>query len=130
MRFSLLVLASPLAAEAGDTAWRFARAAIDAGHEIYRVFFYGEGVYHGLQLATPAQDEVDRVQRWAELAAEADIDLVLCIASAVKRGVLDADEAARHEQPSSCAHPAFELSGLGQLVDAHLQCDRLLTFGH
>ncbi len=129
MRFSILVLNSPTAAQAGDSAWAFARAAVDAGHELYRVFFYDEGVAHGSLLATPAQDDVDRQARWVELAEQQGADLVLCIASAVKRGVLDSGEAQRHEKPGASAHPAFELSGLGQLVDAHINSDRLVTFG-
>ncbi len=129
MRFSILVLNAPSSGQAGDSAWAFARAVVDAGHELYRVFFYHEGVGHGDRLATPAQDEVDRQARWASLAEETGTDLVLCIASAVKRGVLDAGEASRHEKTAASAHPAFELSGLGQLVDAHMQSDRLVTFG-
>ncbi|MEP5765529.1 MAG: sulfurtransferase complex subunit TusD [Halieaceae bacterium] len=128
MKFSLLVL-SPPQAQAGDSAWQFARAALLAGHEIYRVFFYQDGTYHGNAMAQPAQDEVDRVARWAELSQQSNVDLVLCIASALKRGVLDAGEASRHGCSASNAHPAFELSGLGQLIDARLNSDRLLTFG-
>lgn len=129
MRFSILVLDAPRAAQAGDSAWHFARAVIDSGHELYRVFFYQEGSLHGGALAVPAQDEVDRTARWASLAEEHGVDLVLCIASAVRRGILDQGEADRHEKPCATAHPAFTLSGLGQLVDAHINSDRLVTFG-
>ncbi len=129
MKFSLLVMAAPHSAQGGDSAWQFARAALDAGHELYRVFFYQDGCYQGNLLAAPAQDEPDRTGRWAELAEQHGVDLVLCIASAVKRGVLDEGEAERQEKPAANAHPAFELSGLGQLVDAHLNSDRLVTFG-
>ena len=129
MKFSLLVLSAPHASEAGDTAWQFARAALDAGHELYRVFFYQDGSYQGNALAVSPQDEVDRVGRWAALAEEHGVNLVLCIASAVKRGMLDSGEADRHERDAASVHPAFELSGLGQLVDAHIESDRLITFG-
>jgi tRNA 2-thiouridine synthesizing protein D len=129
MKFSLLVLSAPCASEAGDSAWQFARAVLDAGHELYRIFFFDEGSYHGNALAVSPQDEADRVERWAALAAECNVDLVLCIASAVKRGMLDAGEAERHERGAHCVHPAFTLSGLGQLVDAHIASDRLVTFG-
>jgi tRNA 2-thiouridine synthesizing protein D len=129
MKFSLLILSAPYASEAADTAWQFARAALEAGHEVYRVFFYQEGSYNGSALATAPQDEQDRVARWATLREQHGVDLVLCIASAVKRGLLDEGEARRHERDAFNVHPAFELSGLGQLVDAHLNCDRLVTFG-
>ena len=129
MKFSLLVLNSPGAAQSGDSALAFARAVVEAGHELYRVFFYHEGVQHGDRLAVPAQADIDRQAAWAALAADHKVDLVLCIASAIRRGVLDENEAGRHEQTAASAHPAFELSGLGQLVDAHLHSDRLVTFG-
>ncbi len=129
MKFSILVLSSPGACQSGDSALAFARAVIETGHELYRVFFYHEGVQHGDSLATPAQDELDRQAEWAALAANHGTDLVLCIASAIRRGVLDDSEAQRHEKPAASAHSAFELSGLGQLVDAHINSDRLVTFG-
>lgn len=129
MKFSLLILTAPHASEAADSAWQFARAAVDAGHEVYRVFFYTEGSYNGSTLAVAPQDEQDRVARWAMLSERHGVDLVLCIASALKRGLLDEGEARRHERESFNVHPAFELSGLGQLVDAHLNSDRLVTFG-
>ena len=129
MKFSLLITASPYGSQGGDSAWHFARAVLDAGHELYRVFFYLEGVYHGNALSVSPRDEVDRTGRWAELAEEHGVDLVLCIASAAKRGMLDSGEAARHEKTAASVHPAFDVSGLGQLVDAHLNSDRLVTFG-
>lgn len=100
-----------------------------AGHELYRVFFYHEGVYHGSQLNVTPQDEIDRVQRWAELADQSGVELVLCVASALQRGVLDATEASRYERSAHNIHPAFVIAGLGQLVDAGIHSDRLLTFG-
>ncbi len=129
MNFSLLVLSSPYSTQGGETAWQFASAAVDGGHSIYRVFFYYEGAYHGNQLSVAPQDEVDRVQRWAQFAEQHKVDLVLCVASSVKRGMLDDSEALRHERASASIHPAFELSGLGQLVDAGIKSDRLVTFG-
>jgi tRNA 2-thiouridine synthesizing protein D len=129
MNFSLLVLSSPYSAQAGDSAWQFATAAIAAGHSVYRVFFYHEGVYHGSELGISPQDEQDRVQRWADFSAQNNTELVLCISSAVKRGLLDAREAERHNKSAASINPAFVLSGLGQLIDASVHSDRLLTFG-
>jgi tRNA 2-thiouridine synthesizing protein D len=43
--------------------------------------------------------------------------------------MLDATEASRHEKPSPTIHPAFTVSGLGQLVEAGTGADRLVTFG-
>lgn len=129
MKFSLLVLGSPYAGGSSDSAWRYARAVLDEGHELYRIFFYHEGVYLGNDLGAPPQDETNHTRRWAELAGESSTELVLCVASALKRGILDDREATRHEKTGASAHPGFLISGLGQLIDAHAHCDRLVTFG-
>ena len=129
MKYALLVLSSPHGGQSGDTAWHFADAAIAAGHSLHQVFFYHEAIYQGNQLTVPPQDDINRVERWASLAQSHNVELILCVSSALKRGVVDATEADRYELGSSNAHPAFSLAGLGQLVDASSSCDRLLTFG-
>ena len=129
MKFSLLVLGSPWSGQSGDSAWRFARALLDEGHELYRVFFYLDAVHAGSQLAVAPQGQTDPVARWAELASGSGAELALCVASAVKRGMLDNAEAERHERGAANVHPAFTLAGLGQLVDANIHSDRLVTFG-
>ena len=129
MKFSLLVLGAPHACQASVSAWQFARAAVADGHSMYRVFFYHEAVYQGLQAAVPAADEVAHSERWAQFARASACELLLCIGSAVRRGVLDRAEAKRHERACASLHPAFALAGLGQLIDAGLRSDRLITFG-
>ena len=44
MIFSLLVQSSPVAHPASRSAYLCARAAVDGGHTLYRVFFIGDGV--------------------------------------------------------------------------------------
>ena len=129
MNYALLVLSSPASGHGARTAARFARSAIARGHRIKRVFFLDEGVATGSQVAVFPQDECDRLGPWLELAEQHGIELVLCISSALKHGMLDAAEAERYDKPAPTAHPAFIVSGLGQLVDAAASADRLLTFG-
>ncbi|TDG13953.1 sulfurtransferase complex subunit TusD [Seongchinamella unica] len=129
MNYALLVLSAPVSGHGARTAVRFAQRAIARGHRIERVFFLDEGVSTGSQVAVFPQDEEDRLAPWIELARQHDVELVLCISSALKRGMLDAAEADRFDRPGPTAHPAFVISGLGQLVDAAASADRLLTFG-
>jgi len=129
MRFALAVHGSPCTYAASRTALRFARAALASGHTIQRVFFYHDGVYNGSALSVPPQDEEDLTEAWAALGRAHQLDLVICIASALKRGMLDAGEAERYEMPASNVRPEFAVSGLGQLVDAAIDADRLVTFG-
>ena len=129
MNFCLVVLSSPYGSEAPLRAARFARALLEQSHEVGQVFFYDEGTYTGLGSAVSPQGEQSAVEAWGALQQEHNLELILCIGSAIKRGILDANEAQRHEHPASTIHPAFTLAGLGQLVDASSRCDRLVSFG-
>ena len=129
MKFGVLVNEGPYQHQAADSAYQFARAALEAGHEIFRVFFYHDGVHNGSRLTAPPQDDRNIVERWSELAEKHGIDLVLCVAAAQRRGVLDADEAKRHGKDADNIAPGFRISGLGQLIEASIQADRMVTFG-
>lgn len=129
MKFSILVNAGPYTHQASDSAYNFTKSALENGHDIYRVFFYHDGVNNGTRYAVPPQDDRNVGQRWSDLAAEHQLDLVICIAAAQRRGLLDANEAKRHGKDGDNIAPGFRISGLGQLVEAGIQADRLVTFG-
>lgn len=107
----------------------FAKAALASGHEIYRLFFYGDGVHSSTGLQVAPQDEPDLAQEWAELVKAHQLDAVVCIAAALKRGILNTAEAQRYSKRAANLNDAFELAGLGQLVEAVARSDRVLTFG-
>ena len=118
MKFSILVNEGPYTHEASDTAYQFVKAALAKGHEIYRVFFYHDGVNNSTRLTEPPQDDRHIVNRWSKLAADHKVDLVVCVAAALRRGIKDENLAA-----------GFRISGLGQLIESSIQADRLVTFG-
>ena len=99
------------------------------GAEIFRVFFYHDGVNNGTRFAVPPQDDRNLQKLWTELAEAHQLDLVVCVAAAQRRGILDADEAKRHSKDVSNIAPGFRISGLGQLIEAGIQADRLVVFG-
>ncbi len=129
MKFGILINEGPYQHQASDSAYQFARAALAKGHEVTRVFFYHDGVNNGTRLTTPPQDDRHIVNRWSELAAEHDLDLVLCVAAAQRRGLVDEGEAKRNGKDADNIAPGFRISGLGQLIEAAVESDRLLTFG-
>lgn len=129
MRYTLLVLEAPHTRSSSLAALRFAQAAIARGHTVSPVFFYGDGVHAASALATPPQDETDPTAAWRHFALEHGIELVACIASALRRGLLDDNERQRYQRPAANLDPAFILSGLGQLATAALETDRTITFG-
>lgn len=129
MKFSLVIYGAPHASQSAASALRFARALLQQGHEIHRVFFYCDGVHNGSALSAPPQDEADPVAAWQSLQRQHQLDLVVCIAAAQRRGVLSENEASRLEKPAANLAEGFELSGLGQMADAAAGSDRLITFG-
>ncbi|MGB0467872.1 MAG: sulfurtransferase complex subunit TusD [Pontibacterium sp.] len=129
MIFTLVVQAAPYSHQSAETAYRFAKSLLEQGHHLHRVFFYAEGVHNSTALACPPQDEPNLPANWQSLALAYDLDLVVCIAAAVRRGILDDNEARRYDKAASNLADGFELSGLGQLADAMLESDRTITFG-
>ncbi|WP_295798256.1 sulfurtransferase complex subunit TusD [uncultured Microbulbifer sp.] len=129
MKFTLVVYGAPHASEGAASALRFARALLEAGHSLYRVFFYGDGVHNGSALAAPPQDEQDLLGQWQRLQQAHNLDLVVCIAAAQRRGLLSESEASRLEKSAANLATGFTLAGLGQLAEAAAVCERVVTFG-
>ena len=129
MKLGILVNEGPYTHQASDTAYQFVKAALAKGHDIFRVFFYHDGVNNGTRLTVPPEDDRNIVKRWSELAEQHNLDLVVCIAAAQRRGVLDANEAKRHGKNADNIAPGFRISGLGQLIETGIQADRLVVFG-
>lgn len=118
MKFGLMVNEGPYTHQASDTAYQFAKAVVDKGYQVHRVFFYHDGVNNATRHTEPPQDDRHIVNRWSKLAEDHNIDLVVCIAAAMRRGITE-DNVAK----------GFRISGLGQLVESGIQADRLVVFG-
>ena len=129
MKLGILVNEGPYTHQASDTAYQFVKAALEKGHEIFRVFFYHDGVNNATRLTAPPQDDRNMVRCWSELAEKYKLDLVVCVAAAQRRGLLDANEAKRHGKNTDNIAPGFRISGLGQLIETGIQADRLVVFG-
>ncbi len=129
MKFAIMINEGPYTHQATDSAYLFARAALAKGHEVTRVFFYHDGVNNATRLTVPPADDRHIVNRWSELAKAHDLDLVVCIAAAQRRGLMDENEAKRQGKDANNIAPGFRISGLGQLVEAGIQSDRLVVFG-
>ncbi len=128
MRYTLLVTGPAYGTQQATSAWLFARALLTAGHQLDSVFFYREGVLNANQLTAPASDEFDLVRAWQALHQEEGVALNICVAAALRRGVSDAQEAARLQLAGSNLQPGFTLSGLGALAEAALSCERMVQF--
>lgn len=129
MKFAILVNEGPYTHQASDTAYQFAKSVLAKGHEIFRIFFYHDGVNNGTRLTTPPQDDRNIVARWSKLAEENNLDMVVCVAAAQRRGIVDEGEMKRNGKDATNLAPGFRISGLGQLIEAGIQADRTVVFG-
>lgn len=129
MKFVIQVNVSPNESNLGYSAYQFIKAALKMQHEIFRVFFYQDGIYHAFKYSTPPSDELQITKKWTQLAKEQGIDLVVCVSAAQRRGLLSAEEAKRQGKVEQVLAEGFRTSGLGQLVEANLLADRLIEFG-
>ncbi len=118
MKFGIVVNEGPFTHQASDTAYRFTKAALEKGHRVLRVFFYYDGVNNANKLSQPQADDRDLVKLWGALAAEHKLDLVVCVAAALRRGI-----------EAEILAEGFRISGLGQLIEASLAADRTVVFG-
>src|SRR4030067_928978 len=106
MKFGIVVNEGPYQHQASDTAYLFCKAAIEKGHEVWRVFFYHDGVNNDSKLTEPPQDDRSIVNRGTQLAENHQLDLVVCVAAALRRGIKEENLA-----------QGFRISDLGQLLE-------------
>lgn len=128
MKFAIAVF-SPAHAPSSRRALLFAQALLAGGHEIVRLFFYQDGVHSASSNVVTPQDELDVPAQWRTFVSEQQLDGVVCIAAALRRGVLNAEEAQRYQRQAANLSAPWELSGLGQLHEAAQAADRLVCFG-
>jgi tRNA 2-thiouridine synthesizing protein D len=118
MKIGVLVNEGPFTHQASDSAYHFTKAAVAKGHKVLRVFFYYDGVNNANRLSEPQSDDRNLVKLWGALAKEHGIDLVVCVAAALRRGIKD-----------EILAEGFRISGLGQLIELGMAADRTVLFG-
>ena len=126
--FSIIVQGAPYSSLASLSALNFSKAVIESGHSIHRLFFYQDGVHNASALVVPPQDELHLPKAWQALINQHCLDAIVCIASALKRGIADAGEADRYDLSAGNLLSGFTIGGLGLWLDATLHSDRILNF--
>ncbi len=129
MLYAIQINASPCQSNIGYSAYLFIKAALAQGHEVFRVFFYHEGIYHAFKHNTPPDDELQLTKLWGELAEQHSLDLLVCISAAQRRSLLSLDEAERLGKQDDDLAIGFRIGGLGQWVEALIEADRVIIFG-
>ncbi|WP_248464700.1 sulfurtransferase complex subunit TusD [Pectobacterium versatile] len=128
LSYCLLVTGPAYGTQQASSALQFAQALLAEGHRLKSVFFYREGVLNANQLTSPANDEFDLVRAWQQLGEMHQVALNVCVAAALRRGVTDAQQATQLNLAGANLQPDFVLSGLGELAQSVLTCDRVIQF--
>ena len=128
MNIAIAVYGAPTSSRAPTSALRFAQAAVARGHTLARVFFYYDAVAIANALVVAPQGEPDIAAEWSAFSQAHGVELVACIAASLRRGIVDAAEAARYELRAHNLREPFQLLGLGQFVEMAASADRLITF--
>lgn len=128
LSYTLVVNGGVYGTQSARSAYQFALALIEKGHQLVSVFFYQDGVSNASRLVVPANDELDLTQAWQALAAEHGVRLETCVAAALRRGIVSDDEANLHALPNSNLSEGFVQAGLGSLAEAMLSQDRVVQF--
>lgn len=126
--FSLMLTQSPTVNANHFLALDFATSLLQQGHSLKRVFFYQDAVYVGLNGQTPIQGQQSLMQRWLQLSKQYEFPLQLCIANAIRRGLVNAQEQERYQLPTTTVALGFDLVGLGELAEACQEDDRVIQF--
>ena len=89
MKFAIVVHAAPYSSEGCLSALKFTQAAIAAGHEVLRVFFYHDGVYAANKLIAPPQDEIDIVSGWQAINEQHGVELKTVVERSLQKAKRD-----------------------------------------
>jgi len=118
MNYTLAIYAHPETNSNALLAYQFAATLLRQRHSITRLFFFGDGVYNGVV----NEQQHPLPEQWQQLISEHQLDAVVCVTAAAERGIGNQSNQVR-------PLPGFDISGLGQLVEAATQSDRFVTFG-
>ncbi len=123
MDFIIQVNTAPYHSQSAHTALLFSQAALQQGHHIKRIFFYHEGIYNAFATTEVPANEFNMITNWSALAKQYHIDLLVCISAAQQRGLKPQDH-------NSCSQLAdgFRIGGLGEMVEAMIEADRIMVF--
>lgn len=128
MNFALLITAAPNA-QGCYQALLFARAALRQGHTLSKLFFFSDAATVGNSLHVFPQDELDITREWREFIRENQLEAIVCVTAALKRGVIGEREAKRYQKDAHNAASELQIAGLGSLAEAVIESERLVHFG-
>ena len=126
--FNVLVTGAPLGSSAMASALRFCWASEQRGQAVSQVFFFASASAVANDWVLPLDDEPHWAELWRGYAEHSGADLMICIASGERHGVIDVDQVEHTGFDHSNVAQGFKVVGLGVLHDAMLGADCMLHF--
>lgn len=125
-QFLILVTSPHCDSSSAKTVHEFCKSAINIGHGILGVFFYGAGVSHANKFNVPIPEEPSAKTQWDSLAKDLQIDLLVCATAASRRGIMDDAEAKLNKFDTGSLNPNFKMSGLTELAALSDKATRMI----
>lgn len=110
----ILITASPHTHKA-KLALADAEARLAKGESV-SVFFYGDGAATANRLMWQTADVPNIRDGWTALSEQYQLDLPVCVSTALARGITDSENAKRHGLDGDNLQTPFRLVGLSELA--------------
>ncbi len=110
----ILITASPHTHKA-KLALADAKARLAKGESV-SVFFYGDGAATANRLIWQTADVPNIRDDWTALSEQYQLDLPVCVSTALARGITDSENAKRHGLDGDNLQTPFRLVGLSELA--------------
>ncbi len=96
-------------------AVRYAKSALAQANQI-EIFFYADGASTANALSWQTAEQINICHEWQKLAEQYQLDLSVCVSTALARGVTDKENSQRHQLMGDNLAEGFRLVGLSELV--------------
>lgn len=91
------------------------------------VFFYGDGAITANCLSWQPDDQINVTKDWQRLASDYQLELPVCVSTALARGITDTENSKRHGLSGNNLADKFSLVGLSTVVMA-MQQSKVIHF--
>jgi len=129
LSYTLLIASDPWSEASSNTAFNFIYALLQKGHTLNALFFYRNAVNMASRLTVVPDDENNHPEVWQKFLKKHQVEPLLCIGSALRRGILDKKYAKQYGKDGDSISDNFEIGGLAKLFEAIAQSDRFIQFG-
>jgi tRNA 2-thiouridine synthesizing protein D len=128
MIYTICIVNGPTS-QAPMTALKFAQAVLQKKHTINKVFFYMDGVYNTSKFIIGSEYHKNISQEWKTLIKQNNLTAIACVSAALKRGIIDSEEAKINDFSDFNLDDNYEISGITQWISAIVEADRHIVFG-